>query len=179
MTQQDHTNVSVFQSGRAMIYRRAVPRPQTHASQSQVSALIAFVKEQGFSNERIIVFEDVSDSAKRPPDYRGALSDLLTAIVQEDQTSEQLPIKAIYVSSECSLFRDANSVGLAYFIRVFLDHGMQVWTPTAAYDFTDPEQLALFRYRCEQAAGYIAGQIGMLRQRGRTSGSARRKPAEE
>jgi DNA invertase Pin-like site-specific DNA recombinase len=179
MTQQDHVNYTVFQNGRAVIYRRAVPRPQTHSSQSQMSALIEFAKEQGFSNEHIIVFEDVSTSAKQPPDSRCALSDLLAAIVQEDQTHEQVPIKSIYVSSERRLFRDASSVGLAYFISVCADHGMQVLTPTAAYDFTDPEQVALFRYRCGQAASYIVQQLGMLRQGGRTRGSTRRKPAEE
>jgi len=99
--------------------------------------------------------------------------------MQEDQTPDQEPIKAIYVSSEDRLFRDANTVDLAYFISVCADHGIQLLTPTATYDFTVPDQVALFRFQCEQAAGYIAGQIGKLTQRGRTRGRAGQKPAEE
>lgn len=179
MIQQDHTNDTVPQSGRAAIYRRVAPREQTQASQSQMAALIAFANEQGFSNERIIVFEDVYACAKRPIAKRGALSDLLTAIMQGDQTPEQEPIKAIYVSSEDRLFRDANTVDLAYFISVCADHGIQILTPTATYDFTAPDQAALFRFQCEQAADYIAEQIGKLRQRGRTRGGTTHKPVEE
>jgi DNA invertase Pin-like site-specific DNA recombinase len=179
MTEQDHTKDTLFQSGRAVIYRRVAPRAQTQASQSQMAALIAFAKEQGFSNERIIVYEEVKALAERPLARHDALSDLLAAVMRGDQTPEQEPIKAIYVSSEARLFRDANSVDLTYFIGTCADHGVQILTPTAAYDFTDPEQVALFRYRCERAASYIAGQIGMLRQRGRTRGSTRRSPAEE
>jgi DNA invertase Pin-like site-specific DNA recombinase len=179
MTQQDHTKDIVFQSGRAVIYRRVAQRAQTQPSATAMAALIAFAKEQGFANERIMIYEEVRASAERPLARRGALSDLLAAIMRGDQTPEQEPIKAIYVSSEDRLFRGANSVELAYFISVCADHGIQILTPTAAYAFTDPEQVALFRYRCEQAASYIAGQIGMLRQRGRTRGSTKRNPAEE
>jgi len=179
MTQQDHTNDTLLQSGRAVIYRKVAPRVQTQASQSQMAALIAFAKEQGFSDERIIVYEEVRAPAERPLARRGALSDLLAAVMRGDQTPEQEPFKAIYVSSEGRLFRGANSVDLACFISVCADHGIQLLTPTAAYDFTDPEQVALFRYQCEQAAGYVAEQIGKLRQRGRTSGGITHKPAEE
>ncbi len=179
MTHQDHINDTLPQSGRAVIYRRVAPREQTQASQPQLAALIAFAKEQGFSNERITVFEDVYASAKQPIAKRGALSDLLTAIMQGDQTPEQEPIKAIYVSSEGRLYRGANSVDLVYFISVCADRGIQILTPTATYDFTDPEQVALFRYRCEQAACYVAEQIGKLRRRGRTRGPAGQKPVEE
>jgi DNA invertase Pin-like site-specific DNA recombinase len=135
--------------------------------------------EQGFSNERICVYEDAGASAEGSLARRGALSDLLAAIMQEDQRPEQEPIKAIYVSSEDRLFRDANTVDLAYFISVCTDHGIQLLTPTATYDFTVPDQAALFRFQCEQAAGYIAGQISKLTQRGRTRGRAGQKPAEE
>jgi hypothetical protein len=67
MTQHDNTNDTLPQSGRAVIYRRAAPRVQTQASQSQRETLIAFANEQGFSNERIIVFEDGYASAKQLP----------------------------------------------------------------------------------------------------------------
>lgn len=179
MTQQDHTNDTVSQSGRAAIYTRVAPGAQTQTTQPQTTKLIALANEQGFSNEHIIVLEDVYTSAKRPIAKRGALSDLLTAIMQENQTPEQEPIKAIYVSSEDRLFRDANTVDLAYFISVCADHGIQLLTPTATYDFTAPDQAALFRFQCEQAADYIAGQIGKLTHRGGTRGQAGQKPAEE
>lgn len=179
MTQQDHTNDTISQSGRAAIYARVALGERTQTTQPQTATLIALANEQGFSNERIIVYEDVYVSAKRPLANRGALSDFLTAIMQEDQTPEQGPIKAIYVSSEDRLFRDPDTVDLANFISVCTDHGIQLLTPTTTYDFTAPEQAVLFRFRCEQAVHYIAGQIGMLTQRGRTRGQASQKPAEE
>jgi len=179
MTQPDHTKDTVSQSGRAAIYARVAPGARTQTTQPQTATLIALANEQGFSNEHIIVFEDVYTSAKRPIAKRGALSDLLTAIMQEDQTPDQEPIKAIYVSSEDRLFRDANTVDLAYFISVCADHGIQLLTPTATYDFTVPDQAALFRFQCEQAACYIAEQIGKLMQRGRPHGQAGQKPVEE
>jgi DNA invertase Pin-like site-specific DNA recombinase len=175
MTQQDYSNNTAPKSGRAAIYARVT---RTQAPQPQTAALIALANEQGFSNERIIVYEDENPSAKRPIARRGALSDLLAAIMQEDQTPEHEPIRAIYVSSEDRLFRDANSLDLAYFISVCADHGIQLLTPTATYDFTAPDQAALFRFQCEQAADYIAGQIGKLTHRGWTRGQAGQKPAE-
>ena len=96
MTQQDYSNNTAPKSGRAAIYARVA---RTQAAQPQTAALIALANEQGFSNERIIVYEDENPSAKRPIARRGALSDLLAAIMQEDQTPEHEPIRAIYVSS--------------------------------------------------------------------------------
>ena len=67
MIQRDHTIGTVLQSERAMLYRRATPRAQIQASQSQIVVLITFASEQGFSKELIHVFEDVGASVKRLP----------------------------------------------------------------------------------------------------------------
>ena len=58
MTEQEHTKDTVFQNGRAMIYRRVVQRSQTQSAQTQIESLIAFAIEQGFSNERILLFRN-------------------------------------------------------------------------------------------------------------------------
>jgi DNA invertase Pin-like site-specific DNA recombinase len=144
-----------------------------------MAALIAFANEHGYPSERIIVYADVAISSRKPRARRKALFDLLAAIRQEGQEPGQEPIRAIYVSLEHWLFRDLDAVELAHFIAVCADHRVQLLTPTATYDFSSPDQAELFRLECERAASYIAGQIGMLRQRGRTRGSATRKPAEE
>src|SRR5712692_3951689 len=110
MTQQDQTNHVATQRGRAAIYTKAASGARLQSTQPQTATLIALANEQGFSNERIIVYVDVYAQAKRPFAGRGALSDLLTAIMLERQAPEQEPIKAIYVSSEERLFRDANAI---------------------------------------------------------------------
>jgi DNA invertase Pin-like site-specific DNA recombinase len=178
MTQQDHTNGTVARSGRAAIYGRIATREQTQASQalqSQMAALIAFANEHGYSSERIIVYEDVSIASSKSRARQKALSDLLAAISQEGQE----PIRAIYVSCEHRLFRDLGAVELARFVAVCADHGVQLLTPTAIYDFSTLDQVALFRFECERAASYLAEQINMLMQPYRTGESATRKPMEE
>ncbi len=179
MTQQDRTNDTVPQSGRAAIYARVAPGVRTQTTQSQTAALIELANEQGYSNEQIVVYEDAGVSAGRPIARRPALSDLLKAITQEERESEQEPIRAVYVSSEVRLFRDPDAADLNSFISACADHGVQLLTPTTTYDFTTPGQAALFRLQCEQAAHYIAGQIGKLKQRGRTRRRALQKPAGE
>jgi DNA invertase Pin-like site-specific DNA recombinase len=119
MTQQDQTNHTVTQRGRAAIYARVAPGARTQSTQPQTATLIALANKHGFPNEQIIVYEDAYASRRKPLAGRGALSDLLTAIMQEGPEMEQEPIKAIYVSSEHRLFRDQDAVGLAHFITVY------------------------------------------------------------
>jgi DNA invertase Pin-like site-specific DNA recombinase len=116
MTQQDYTNDTVPQSGRAAIYTRPAPGARMQATQPQIATLIALANELGYPNEHIIVYEDVPVSSKKPLARRKALFDLLAAIRQEGQEPGQGPIKAIYVSSEHRLFRDLDAVELAHFI---------------------------------------------------------------
>ncbi len=179
MTQQDHTNNTVPQNRRAAVYVRVAPGARTQTTQPQTNTLIALANEQGYPHEQIIVFEDVGVSTRKPLAKRDALSDLLTAIEQEGQEPEQEPIKAVYVSSEERLFRDANTVDLAFFITVCADHGVQLVTPTTTYDFTTPDQVALFQVQCEQAAHSVTEEIGKLRQPRRTRGRAIQEPTAE
>src|SRR5713101_863438 len=145
MTQQDQTNHVATQRGRAAIYTKAASGARLQSTQPQTATLIALANEQGYPNERILVYEDVHASAKRPITGRGAMSDLLTAIMLEGQEIEQEPIKAIYAPSEERLFRDANAVDLATFITVCADHGIQLLTPTTTYDFATSDQVAIFQ----------------------------------
>ena len=58
MTDQNHTNDTVPQSGRAVTYARVTPGPQTTMLQPRVAALIAFANAQGYPPDRIAVFEE-------------------------------------------------------------------------------------------------------------------------
>src|SRR5712692_9800241 len=114
MTQQeDHTNDTVPQSGRAAIYARVAQGGRTQTTQQQTATLIELANEQGYPNEQIIVYEDVGVSARKPLVMRGALSDLLTAITQEEPEQER--IHTVFVSSEYRLFREPASVDIATF----------------------------------------------------------------
>ncbi len=93
MTEQDHTNDTVLQIGRAVIYARQTTAARRSAS-PQAATLIAFANSQGYPNERITVYEEVDVSAS--------------------------------------------------------------------------DQAALLQSQREQASRYIASQIGILRQRGKT-----------
>jgi DNA invertase Pin-like site-specific DNA recombinase len=168
MTQQDHTNDTVPQSGRAAIYARVAPGARTQAT------LIALANEHGFSNERIIVYEDVHVSSGKPLAQRGALSDLLTAIMQEGQAPEQERIHAVFVSAPHRLFRDPASVDIATFLRTCAAHNVQIVTPDITYDLTAPGQITLFQSQCEQARQYIAMQVKRL-----NAGMRQKKQAED
>lgn len=61
MTDQDHTNDTVVQIGRAAIYRRSTTGTPGAAS-SQTATLIAFANSQGYPYERIAVYEEVGVS---------------------------------------------------------------------------------------------------------------------
>jgi DNA invertase Pin-like site-specific DNA recombinase len=162
MTQQDHTNDTVPQSGRAAIYARPAAGARTQTTQQQTNTLIALANELGYPNERIILYEDVGVSARRPLVMRGALSDLLTAITQAEQEQEQERIRSVFVSSPYRLFRDPASVDIATFLHTCAEHNVSIVTPDMTFDLTDPAQIALFRSQCEAARQYITAQITRL-----------------
>src|SRR5713101_7844956 len=107
MTKQDQTNHIETQRGQAAIYTRVAPSTRT-----QIAKLIALANDQGYPNERIIVYEDVYVSRRKRLAKHSAFSDILTAITQDAPVLEQEPIRAIYVSSENRLFRDQDAVDL-------------------------------------------------------------------
>lgn len=164
MTDQDHTNDIVLQSGRAVIYTRVPPGAQTTMPQPQETTLIAFANAQGYPNERITVYVEVGVSARRPLARHSVLQDLLAAIMLGEQTPEQERIRTVYVLSEGRLFRDASTVDLAAFIRVCQEHGVTLATPTHEYDFTNPAYVALFRSQCLNASQLAEEAIRMIHQ---------------
>ncbi len=62
MTDQNHTNDTVPQSGRAVTYTRVTQGARGSAS-PQTATLIAFANAQGYPPERITVYEEVGVSA--------------------------------------------------------------------------------------------------------------------
>jgi DNA invertase Pin-like site-specific DNA recombinase len=157
MTQQDHTNDTAPQSGRAAIYTRVAPGARSRSTQPQTETLIELANEQGYPNERIIVYEDVGVSARKPIAMRGAFSDLVNALIEPEP--EQGNIQTILAASVDRLFRDANAVDIALFIQTCTQQGVQLVTPEMVYDFQDAAHVAQFRFLCEQATQYQQEQL--------------------
>lgn len=161
MTRQDHTNDTVPQSRRAAIYAKPAAGARMQTTQRQTNALIELANELGYPNERIIVYENVGVSARGPLVMYGALSDLLTAIIQAEQEQER--IHSVFVSSPCRLFRDPASVDIAAFLRTCAEHNVSIVTPDMTFDLPDAAQIALFQFQCEVARQHITAQTTRLK----------------
>ncbi len=96
MTQKDQTNDTATQRGRAAIYARVAPGARTQTAPPQTAALIALANEQGFPNERIILYEDKGVSSNTAIFKREAFDALIRAV----RTPQQEPIQSMLVSSE-------------------------------------------------------------------------------
>ncbi len=109
----------------------------------QVDDGIALAKELGWTDEQIIPFQEdcippgILDSDK----YEG-LSALVTCIARGE-------IKAVIVSNEARLFRDATGIEANVFIRLCQEHTVFVITRQTTYDFTNPFLVKLFRAQQE------------------------------
>ncbi len=174
MTNQDMTNKHdqqespSFLTGRAAIYTRG-GKQQTQ--QPQYSDLLFFAQEQGFTAERITVFEEgyVSGAATK----REALNALIAAITEPEEGQER--IRAVFVSSEDRLFRDSPLVDVAAFIEQCRANGVLLITPAGVYDFTDAAQVALFHFKIEQAYQFVTQMVTSRLQAGKRAAAARRK----
>lgn len=143
------------QSGRIAIYARVAPGAKRTTS-PQTDDFLAFAREQGFSNEQIIVYEDRNVSGRTPLFERGAFNDLMTTLAKPQPEDER--IHAIYTSSANRLFRDATVAQVSTFVEMCATHGIRLITPSQTYDFTRADHIAAFRfqYECEQATLYLA-----------------------
>lgn len=159
--------------GHAAVYARQAARARGTTS-PQTAALIEVATEQGYSPERITVYEEGGVSGRRALVQRGALSDLLAAIAREDQD----PIRAVFVLSEERLFGGPAVGDIASFIEACSKRGVTLITPTSEYDFTDPAQVALFRLRCEQAAAFREQQARQFSARMRLARRSSRRAGE-
>jgi DNA invertase Pin-like site-specific DNA recombinase len=171
MTQHDQTTYSqplqpplLPLTGRVAIYAREAPRA-LKTSQPQSNDLFALVLQMGYSTEQVTIFEESQASGKAASLRRSALSKLLAQITQPPPDTE--PIKAIVVSSENRLFRDAPSAAIAVFIQTCIEHGILLVTPTMTYNFSTPAHAAQFRLRCETASQYVQQVIASRLQAGK------------
>lgn len=170
MTQHNDqpTTSPVFPAnGCAAIYARVAPGARTQTTNPQTRTLIELANEQGYPNERIIVYEDVGVSARRPIAKRGALSNLLTAITEQEEEKEPGKIQTVYASSINRLFRDPTVIDIATFVRVCAKHGVQLVTPEISYNFQDLAHVALFRFQCESSYQFMRQQVRQLTRRTR------------
>jgi DNA invertase Pin-like site-specific DNA recombinase len=171
MTQQDHTNDTVPQSGRAAIYARVAPGARTRTTRTQTETLIELANEQGYPNERIIVYEDIGVSARKPLARRGAWNDLVSALTESEP--EQGHIQTILAASVDRLFRDANATDITLFVQTCTQRGVQLVTPEKTYDFSQPDHVALFRSHCERSTMYRAQRVHKILRRNRMQGGRR------
>jgi len=99
-------------SDRTEIYSRVTPDALTRTTLS----LIELDNALEYLKERMMFYEDMGVTARRPITGHSALSTLLPTILQEEKV--QYPIKAIYTFSQNRFFKVARAIDLAYFIKV-------------------------------------------------------------
>lgn len=139
-------------NGRAAIYARVASPAKTTQAQ-QTDTLITLATQLGYSIEHIVVYEDKGVSGKQGISERGSLQKLMQELVQPP--TEQGSIQAILVQAEDRLFRDADAVQVSLFIKICLESGVLVITPTLVYNFQNPAHVTLFRFHCEQSTIFV------------------------
>ncbi len=135
--------------GRAIIYSRVAAAQERQPGKPQITDLVALACKNGFSTQQISVYEERNVSGRTPLSRRPAMSKLLDSITDPPPDTE--PIKAIFISSEDRLFRDADSIEVSTFMETCIQNRVLLITPTAEYDFTNPAHVAFFRFKCEEA----------------------------
>ena len=153
------------QPGRLAIYAR-VGEAARLTQQPQTDQLVEIAEQLGYSREQLIVYEERGVSGKKPISERESLQQLLQTITNPPEGEER--IRAILVTSEDRLFRDADRVQVNSFITICTEHGVMLLTDTFCYDFTNPAHVSLFRFRCEQSTLYIEREIQRRLLTGRT-----------
>lgn len=104
---------------------------------------IAFAKQLGWTDEHIMLFnQDFIPSDRLDIDKREGLNALVGCIERDE-------IKAVIVSDEIRLFRDATGIHVNLFIRLCQEHTVFVITRQTIYDFSNPQLVKLFRSQCE------------------------------
>ena len=150
--QQPTNNQQLPLAGNVAIYARAATQEKRNQESRQVQTddLITYARQLGYKDTHVIVFEqDNGIPGNTAIDEREGLRSLVQAIA--DGT-----IQAVLIADETRLFRDIPAIQLNNFIRLCGEHNAQVITPELAYDFTNPQQVSLFRFKCQQAYQFLA-----------------------
>lgn len=178
MTTNNDCNTSVSPSTlRAAIYTKHAVEQTRKTQPPEVDDLFALAQQHGFTREQVTLVEDCNTSGRRNRLHSEALTQLLREITDPQSPNE--PIRAIFVSSEDRLFRDAAGITLTSFIQVCQVHGVTVITPHFAYDFREPSHADLFRLKCQQAYQFVTQMVVSRLQAGRKAAKQRREQGKK
>lgn len=129
----------------ALYIRRAVAGESTMGKdlrELNTQLLVKFAREQGYTDENIIVFNDIGIPATTPLEKREGMNELLAAI-------ERGEVKTVFLPTVYSLYRDANLSDIQFFIELCRQHGVNVGTPNTIFDFQNPAHVRLFIFALE------------------------------
>jgi DNA invertase Pin-like site-specific DNA recombinase len=138
--------------GNVAIYARAATQEKRtqESRQVQTDDLITYAHQLGYEDTHVIVFEqDNGIPGNTAIDEREGLRSLVQAIA--DGT-----IQAVLIADETRLFRDVSTLQLSIFMKLCIERNVLVITPDSVYDFTNPQQVSLFRFKCQEAYQFLA-----------------------
>ncbi len=150
--QQLNNNQQIPIAGNVAIYARAATQEKRNQESRQVQTddLITYACQLGYEDTHVIVFEqDNGIPGNTAIDEREGLHSLVQAI--SDGT-----IQAVLIADETRLFRDISTLQLSIFIKLCVGRNVLVITPESIYDFTNPQHVKLFRFKCQEAYQFLA-----------------------
>ncbi len=159
-TQQLNNNQQIPIAGNVAIYVRAATQEKRTQESRQVQKddLITYARQLGYEETNIIVFEqDMGKSGTTAIDEREGLRSLVQAI------SDGI-IQTVLIADETRLFRDVPALQLSIFIKLCVERNVLVITPGSIYDFTNPQQVSLFRFKCQEAYQFLADAHKIIRR---------------
>ncbi len=166
--QQPINNQQLLLAGNVAIYARAATQEKRNQKSKQVQTddLITFARQLGYEDTRVIVFEqDNGIPGNTSIDERVGLRSLVQAIANGT-------IQAVLIADETRLFRDVPALQISIFMKLCVERNILVITPDSIYDFTNPQQASLFRFKCQEAYQFLAdAQKIMQRTRSKYHGS--------
>jgi DNA invertase Pin-like site-specific DNA recombinase len=150
--QQSATLPQLPLAGNVAIYARAATQEKRtqESRQVQTDDLITYARQLGYEDTHVIVFEqDNGIPGNTAIDEREGLRSLVQAIANGT-------IQAILIVDETRLFRDIPALQLSIFMKLCVERNILVITPGSIYDFTNPQQVSLFRFKCQEAYQFLA-----------------------
>jgi len=166
--QQPTNNQQLPLAGNVAIYARAATQEKRtqESRQEQTDDLITYARQLGYENNHIIAFEqDNGIPGNTAIDEREGLRSLVQAIANGT-------IQAVLIADETRLFRDISPLQLSIFMKLCVERNILVITPESIYDLTNPQQVSLFRFKCQEAYQFLAdAQKIMRRTRSKYHGS--------
>jgi DNA invertase Pin-like site-specific DNA recombinase len=175
VTRKHHipSSVTLPTSDKAAVYIRQAAANQTTMGKDlrelNTQLLLTFARSAGWCDENLVVFNDSGIPASAPLEKREGLQELIKAI-------EHGEVKAVLISSEYSLYRDAALADILFFVHLCQYHHVFVITPDMVYDFNNAMHAKLFQFRLdgESFVLYARTKLGKRRKQAQTTKESRR-----